>query len=171
MKNMLSTQSNRRTFATFLAPVLSGLGLATLFSKSATAKASKADMSVRKLNDQGQPLTENSMISPIAVHNGVAYIAGVGAHDPGPAESWEIGAHTKKVMDNIQELVEASGSTMSDVVQLTVFLAKIEYYDGMNKVFKTYFEHGGPARTTVAVAALPGNSLVEINCIAAITKK
>jgi len=56
-------------------------------------------------------------------------------------------------------------------VQLGVFLAKIEDYDGMNKVFKTYFPNGGPARTTVAVAALPGNSLVEVNCIAAVTRK
>jgi len=171
---MPSTSFNRRSFATALAPVLSGLGLATLLSKSATAKTTKTtkeDMSVHKLNDQGQPATENSMISPIVVHNGVAYIAGVGAHDAGPAESWEIGAHTKTVMDNIKKLVEAAGSTMEDVVQLSVFLAKIDHYDGMNKVFKTYFEHGGPARTTVAVAALPGNSLVEINCVAAITKK
>jgi 2-iminobutanoate/2-iminopropanoate deaminase len=52
-----------------------------------------------------------------------------------------------------------------------VFLADIKYYDGMNKVFKTYFPNGGPARTTVAVAALPGNSLVEINCIAVVVKK
>ena len=167
---MLNTTSTRRNFAALLAPVLSGLGLATVFSKSAAAK-SHADMSVRKLNDEGKPLEGNSMISPIAIHNGVAYIAGVGAHDSGPAESWEIGAHTKKVMDRIQKLVEAAGSTLGDVVQLSVFLAKIDDYDGMNKVFKTYFEHGGPARTTVAVAALPGNSLVEINCIAAITKK
>src|SRR5215467_7619453 len=165
---MASTTLNRRHFATFLAPVLSGFGLATLLSKSATAKAAKTDMSVHKLNDQGQPATENSMISPIVVHNGLAYIAGVGAHDTGSAESWEIGAHTKKVMENIKKLVEAAGSTMDDVVQLSVFLAKIDYYDGMNKVFKTYFEHGGPARTTVAVAALPGNSLVEINCVAAL---
>jgi enamine deaminase RidA (YjgF/YER057c/UK114 family) len=41
----------------------------------------------------------------------------------------------------------------------------------MNKIFKTYFPNGGPARTTVAVAALPGNSMLEINCIAAIVKK
>jgi enamine deaminase RidA (YjgF/YER057c/UK114 family) len=41
----------------------------------------------------------------------------------------------------------------------------------MNKIFKTYFPNGGPARTTVAVAGLPGQSLVEINCIAAIVKK
>jgi 2-iminobutanoate/2-iminopropanoate deaminase len=168
---MLSSQSTRRNFATLLGPVLSAFGVATLFSKTASAKGAKADTSVHKLNDEGKPATGNSMISPIVVHNGVAYIAGVGAHDPGPAESWEIGAHTKKVMDNIKKLVEAAGSSMDDVVQLSVFLAKIDYYDGMNKVFKTYFEHGGPARTTVAVAALPGNSLVEINCIAAITKK
>ncbi len=75
------------------------------------------------------------------------------------------------MMDNIKKLVEAAGSTMDDVLQLSVFLTKIDHYDGMNKVFKTYFPHGGPARTTVAVAALPGNSLVEINCIAAVTKK
>jgi 2-iminobutanoate/2-iminopropanoate deaminase len=169
---MLSTTFSRRKFATRLAPVLSAFGVATLFTKPSFAKKGEhQDNTVRKLNDEGKPAEGNSMISPIVVHNGLAYIAGVGAHDSGPAESWEIGAHTTRVMDNIKKLVEAAGSTMDDVVQLSVFLAKIDYYDGMNKVFKTYFQHGGPARTTVAVAALPGNSLVEINCIAAITKK
>jgi enamine deaminase RidA (YjgF/YER057c/UK114 family) len=52
-----------------------------------------------------------------------------------------------------------------------VDLANIDYYSGMNDVFKTYFPNGGPARTTVAVAALPGDSLVEINCTAAVVKK
>jgi 2-iminobutanoate/2-iminopropanoate deaminase len=168
---MLSTTLTRRNFANRLAPVLSAFGLATLLSKSSNAKPRPEDTGVRKLNEDGKPAEGNSMISPIVVHNGIAYIAGVGAHDTGPAESWEIGAHTTKVMDNIKKLVEAAGSTMDDVVQLSVFLAKIDYYDGMNKIFKTYFQHGGPARTTVAVAALPGNSLVEINCIAAITRK
>ena len=56
-------------------------------------------------------------------------------------------------------------------MQVTVFLTKIEDYDVMNKAFKTYFPHGGPARTTVAVAALPGQSLVEINCTAAVVRK
>lgn len=169
---MISTDLTRRNFATRLAPVFSALGLAALLSKPSAAKASKQqDMSVKKLNEEGKPNESTSFIMPIVIHNGVAYIAGVGAHDSGPAESWEIGAHTTKVMDNIKKLVEAAGSTMDDVLQLSVFLAKIEHYDGMNKVFKTYFPHGGPARTTVAVAALPGNSLVEINCIAAVTKK
>lgn len=171
---MISNALTRRNFASRLAPVFSAFGLAALLPKPSDASDGKAlnnDMSVRKLNDDGKPANGTQMITPIVVHGGLAYIAGVGAHDSGPAESWEIGAHTAKVLDNIKKLVETAGSTMDDVVQLTVFLAKIDYYDGMNKVFKTYFPHGGPARTTVAVAALPGNSLVEINCIAALSKQ
>ena len=77
--------------------------------------------------------------------------------------------HTYAVMENVKELVITGGGTMDSILQLTVFLTKIEDFDLMNKVFKTYFPNGGPARTTVAVAALPGNSLVEINCTAAVT--
>jgi enamine deaminase RidA (YjgF/YER057c/UK114 family) len=165
---MFSDPLTRRKFAARLAPVFSALGLASLSSSTAMAKA--AGGGVRKLNDTGKPADGTQMITPIVIHNGLAYIAGVGAHDSGPQESWEIGGHTTKVLDNIKKLVEAAGSNMDNVVQLSVFLAKIDYYDGMNKVFKTYFPHGGPARTTVAVAALPGNSLVEINCIAALVK-
>ena len=83
----------------------------------------------------------------------------------------DIENHTKHVMDSVKTLIETGGGTMDSILQLTVFLAKIDDYDGMNKVFKTYFPHGGPARTTVAVAALPGNSLVEINCTAAVVRK
>jgi enamine deaminase RidA (YjgF/YER057c/UK114 family) len=71
-------------------------------------------------------------------------------------------------MESVKTLVEAGGGTMDSILQLTVYLANIDHYDGMNQVFKMYFPHGGPARTTVAVAALPGDSLVEINCTAAV---
>jgi 2-iminobutanoate/2-iminopropanoate deaminase len=169
---MFSTVVSRRSFTTRLAPIFSALGLATLLPEAAMAKKKEEpDTSVRKLNDKGQPADGTQFITPIVIHNGLAFIAGVGAHDSGPADSWEIGNHTTKVLDNIKKLVETAGSDMDNIVQLGVFLAKIEHYDGMNKVFKTYFPHGGPARTTVAVAALPGNSLVEINCIAVVTKK
>ena len=169
---MFSTSFTRRNFAGAVAPLLSGLGVAALLGKSAEAKRNPAsETGVRKLNDEGKPADGTQMITPIVEHNGVIYVAGVGAHDSGPAESWTIEAHTTKVLDNVKKLVEAGGSNMDNVVQLTVFLAKIDFYDGMNKVFKTYFPHGGPARTTVAVAALPGNSLVEINCVAALVRK
>ena len=94
-----------------------------------------------------------------------------GAHDERDPKEFTIDSHTTKVMDNVKKLVEAGGGTVDSILQLTVYLTKLEDYEGMNKVFKTYFPHGGPARTTVAVAALPGNSLVEINCIAALPKK
>jgi 2-iminobutanoate/2-iminopropanoate deaminase len=74
-------------------------------------------------------------------------------------------------MDKLKKMVEIGGGTMDTVLQANVFLVKIEHWDGMHKVFATYFPHGGPARTTVAVAALPGDSLVEINCIAAVAHK
>lgn len=170
---MFSASFTRRKFATAIAPVVSGFGLTALMGKTAAAKkkAEAHDTEIRKLNDKGEPADGTQFITPIVEHNGLIYIAGQGAHDSGPADSWKIDAHTTKVMDNVKKLVEAGGSNMDSIVQLGVFLAKIDDYDGMNKVFKTYFPHGGPARTTVAVAALPGNSLVEINCVAAVLKK
>ena len=167
---MLLDSLTRRNFAGRFASLFSALGVASLATKAASARSSSHD-EVRKLNDEGKPADGTQFITPIVAHGGLIYIAGQGAHDQGPASSWEIGAHTKTVMDKIKKLVETGGSNMDNVVQLSVFLAKIEDYDGMNKVFKTYFPHGGPARTTVAVAALPGNSLVEVNCIAALPKK
>ena len=162
----------RRNFGARLAPLFSAVGLAALFRKSAVAEsAPQSEGEVRKLNDEGKPAEGTQFITPIVVHNGLIYVAGQGAHDSGPAQSWDIAAHTTKVMNNVKKLVEAGGGTMDTVVQLSVFLAKIDDYDAMNKVFKTYFPHGGPARTTVAVAALPGNSLVEVNCVAALSKR
>ncbi len=152
-----------------------GLGLASLFPVLGVAKAALASPApeqetggVHKLNSEGKPASGKEMITPIIAHNGLIYVAGQGAHDDRDPKEWTIDSHTTKVMDSLKKLVEAGGGTMDSILQLTVFLAKIDDYDGMNKVFKTYFPHGGPARTTVAVAALPGNSLVEMNCIAAV---
>ena len=158
----------RRNFAGRLAVILSATGLTgTALAGNAEANT---DQDIHKLNGDGKAADGKQMITPIVVHNGLIYVAGQGAHDPGPAEQFEIGRHTTIVMDSVKKLVEAGGGTVDSILQLTVFLADIKYYDGMNQVFKNYFPNGGPARTTVAVAALPGNSLVEINCIAAIKK-
>jgi 2-iminobutanoate/2-iminopropanoate deaminase len=165
---MQSIRSTRRKFGATLGSILAGLRI-TGAASSATAAETNKD--VEKLNEEGKAANGTPFIMPIVRHNGMIYVAGQGAHDDRPATQWDIASHTQKVMDKIKTLVEHGGSTMNRVVQLGVFLAKIDDYDGMNKVFKTYFPNGGPARTTVAVAALPGNSLVEINCIAAVTRK
>jgi len=167
---MLST--TRRSFTSRIACLFTGMGAASLAAGSANA-ASKENSGVRKLSYDGKATDGTGFITPLIVHNGVIYIAGQGAHSRNPNEqfSTDIETHTTKVLDNVKTLVEAGGGTMDSILQLTVFLTKIEDFDSMNKVFKTYFLHGGPARTTVAVAALPGQSLVEINCTAAVNRK
>jgi len=168
---VLSTITNRRNFASRFASLFTGAGLATLFAGALPASAK--DQGVKKLGYDGKAATGGGFITPLIIHNGVIYIAGQGAHshDPQGQFPMDIETHTTKVMENVKTLVEAGGGTMDSILQLTVFLTSIDNYDGMNKVFKTYFPNGGPARTTVAVAALPGQSLVEINCTAAVVKK
>ena len=166
---MFSNLTSRRGFAARLASLFTGLGAANLLSNS-TATAAQAPGGVQKLDYEGKP-AGTGFITPLIIHNGVIYIAGQGAHSHDSSEfPMDIETHTKKVMENVKTLVTTGGGTMDSILQLTVFLTNIDHYDGMNSVFKTYFPKGGPARTTVAVAALPGKSLVEINCTAAVVK-
>ena len=166
-----SSLSTRRGFAAKFASLLAGTGFAGLFAGSSPV-AAQATGGVQKLNYEGKP-AGTGFITPLIIHNGVIYIAGQGAHshDPEGKFAFDIETHTQKVMENVKTLVETGGGAMDSILQLTVYLTKIDDYDGMNKVFKTYFPNGGPARTTVAVAALPGQSLVEINCTAAVVRK
>ena len=159
---------NRRSVMGSVAGLFSILGVTSMFSESAFAR--KND-SVQKLNRDGKPADGTQMITPLIIHNGLIYIAGQGANSNGPVGKDDIDSHTTKVMENVKQLVEVGGGTMDSILQLTVFLSDLAHYEAMNKIFKTYFPHGGPARTTVAVAGLPGNSMVEINCIAAVTRK
>lgn len=166
----MNSDCTRRTFATRIGSVLSALGITTA-ALSGRAVAQNAMSGIRKLDEEGKAGGEKNVIMPIVEHNGLLYISGVGAHDSRDQKEWTIENHTTNVMDKIKKLVEVGGGTMDTVLQMNVFLVHIEHWDGMHKVFATYFPHGGPARTTVAVAALPGNSLVEINCIAAVASK
>ncbi|MGB7731672.1 MAG: RidA family protein [Candidatus Acidiferrum sp.] len=167
---MFSNLSSRRSFAARLASLFTGVGAVSLLSNAAPATA-QAPSGVQKLDYDGKT-AGNGFITPLIIHNGTIYIAGQGAHSHDSSDfPMDIEIHTKKVMENVKTLVERGGGTMDSILQLTVYLADIDFYEGMNNVFKTYFPNGGPARTTVAVAALPGKSLVEINCTAAVVKK
>lgn len=163
----------RRNFATKLASMMSTFGIgAAVLGKTANAQTSTPqDTGVQKLNYDGKPADGTQMITSLIVHNGLIYISGQGANDAGDVQGADITSHTTKVMNNVKKLVEAGGGSMDSILQLTVYLGNLDFYDGMNKVFKTYFPHGGPARTTVSVAGVPGKSLLEINCIAAVVRK
>lgn len=74
---------------------------------------------------------------------------------------------TRQSLTNIQHILVEAGLMMKDVVKTTVFLADMSLFGDMNKVYATFFETDCPARSAVAVKALPKDALVEIECIAA----
>ena len=72
----------------------------------------------------------------------------------------------KQSLSNIKHILEEAGLTMANVVKTTVFLADMSLFADMNKVYSTFFQEEYPARSAVAVKALPKDALVEIECIA-----
>jgi len=94
----------------------------------------------------------------------MVFIAGKGAH----TEPFEIKAHTEIVLQELEKELIKAGSSMEKVLKVSVFLNDISDYQGMNEVYKGRFGKNPPVRTTVAVAkgGVPGDSLVEMDCIA-----
>lgn len=82
--------------------------------------------------------------------------------------SGEIGEQTTRVLENLKAVLEAAGSSLERVVKATVFLKDMNDFAAMNQVYTEYLGKQGtpPARTTVAVAGLPKNALVEIEFVA-----
>lgn len=78
----------------------------------------------------------------------------------------EIKAQTKASIENMKNILEAAGSTIDKVLKTTVFLSNMNNFSEMNEVYAKYFKEKAPARSTVEVAKLPKNALVEIECIA-----
>lgn len=74
---------------------------------------------------------------------------------------------TEQVFRNIGAILKAAGSDFSMVVKATVFMKDLSQFAEMNEVYATYFSDHKPARSTVEVAQLPRNALVEIEVIAA----
>lgn len=76
----------------------------------------------------------------------------------------------EQVMKNLEAVLKQAGCTPHDIVKTTIFLTDMENYHRVNEVYGSYFQgENKPARSTVAVAALPLGALVEIECIACIT--
>lgn len=84
----------------------------------------------------------------------------------------DIGAQTKKALLNLGVVLEAAGMTYEDVVKTTIFLTEMEdYFEKFNAVYSTFFKNKPPARTTVAVKALPRGSMIEIDAVGIRTRR
>ena len=93
-------------------------------------------------------------------------IAGAESGSNGSARL-DIRAQTRSVIENIRDILAAAGASLADVVEVSTFLVSMDDFKGYNEVYSEYFGYEGPARTTVAVAALPHpHLLIEIKAVA-----
>jgi len=100
--------------------------------------------------------------------NGFIFTSGQIAIDPATQQviAGDVSAQTDRVLRNLSEILEAAGSGLGKVVRATVFLKNMGDFSAMNTVYGKYFSSAPPARSTVEVARLPKDTLVEIDVIA-----
>ncbi len=90
----------------------------------------------------------------------------VGVRDNQGNEIEGIEGQTKQCLDNASLILEMAGSSLTDVVKVTVFLTDVASFARMNEVYQTYFPENPPARSTIAASLVNPAMLVEIECIA-----
>ena len=100
--------------------------------------------------------------------NGFVFLSGQLALDPrtGQMVGQDIKTQTRRVLDNIKVVLKAAGSSLDKVVRCGVFLKDMNDFGPMNEEYGSYFRELPPARTTVQVAKLPRDGLIEIDVIA-----
>lgn len=101
--------------------------------------------------------------------NGFVFASGQIPLDPATGNVVEGGIkeQTRQALTNASAIMEAAGISLSNVVKTTVFMADMNDFAAMNEVYSTFFSEPFPARSAVAVKALPKGVLVEVECIAA----
>jgi 2-iminobutanoate/2-iminopropanoate deaminase len=164
-------KSNRRSFlakAPALAVATVGAAAAAAEAKDkpkvpAAPPAPVVEKPVKKvLWNNGKAPEKQALFSPAVSFGSLLFISGIGAHFEG-----DIKAHTDHVLKEIQKKLEDNGSSMEKVLKVNVYLNDLKDYAGMNEVFLGRFGAEPGVRTTIAAAGgIPGNSLVEIDCIA-----
>ena len=145
---------NRRNF------LKAGFAATGVAASAAAAQAQSGP--TKKVHYRGGKPAKPSLFSCAVSYGNLLFISGIGAHFEG-----DIKAHTKHVLEEIKKSLEAAGSSMEKVLKVNVYLNDLKDYAGMNEVFLGAFGPDPGVRTTIAAAGgIPGNSLVEIDCIA-----
>lgn len=149
-------KNNRRSILKKFTVGLAGIfGISSLSASESKTKKIASDL----ITDQDYPL-----FSSAVKHGNTLYIAGKGAHFEG-----DIKDHTDHVLKEIEKALIKNGSSMEKVLKVNVYLADLADYKEMNQVYRGRFGKNPPVRTTVATyGGVPGNSLVEIDCIASL---
>jgi len=156
-------KSNRRAFLK-KAPAVAAAAVVAV-PATALAQGAAADKPVKKvIYRSGKPPEKTPLFNGTVVYGSLVFISGIGYHEPG-----DIKLHTAKVLEQMKSQLEAAGSSMEKVLKVNVYLNDLKDYAAMNEVFRGAFGPEPGVRTTIAAAGgIPGNSLVEIDCIACI---
>jgi enamine deaminase RidA (YjgF/YER057c/UK114 family) len=139
-------------------------GAAAAAATAAVASAQDTKKPVKKVHRRpgSKPQQGTPLFNRAVSYGNLLFISGIGAHFEG-----DIKAHTKHVLDEMQKDLEAAGSSMEKVLKVNVYLNDLKDYKEMNEVFRGRFGPEPGVRTTIAAAGgIPGDSLVEIDCIA-----
>ena len=147
---------SRRDLLKGAVAVASGSALTALPGEAQTAAAPE-----RKVYAEKHP-GKTPLFSSAVSYGNLLFLAGIGYHEQG-----DIKVHTSHVLDEMQKQLEGVGSSMSKVLKVNVYLNDLKDYAAMNEVYAGRFGDTPPVRTTVSPAGgIPGNSLIEIDCIA-----
>ena len=154
------SDSNRRTFLKKAPAIAAAAAVAGPADALAQGSAEKPAKKVHYAS--GKPPDKTPLFNGVVSYGNLVFLSGIGAHFEG-----DIKAHTKHVLDEMQKNLERAGSSMEKVLKVNVYLNDLKDYAGMNEVFLGRFGAEPGVRTTIAAAGgIPGNSLVEIDCIA-----
>lgn len=153
MEKMKRRNTIKKLFASLAG--VAGIGTIAKANTSESGSAQKEAFSI--VEEQDVPL-----FSGATKLGNTIYIAGKGAHFDG-----DIKAHTDHVLKELEKELKKAGSSMEKVLKVNVYLHDLSDYKGMNEVFRGRFGSKPPVRTTVATyGGVPGDSLVEMDCIA-----
>jgi 2-iminobutanoate/2-iminopropanoate deaminase len=99
---------------------------------------------------------------------GVLFCSGQIPIDPSTGElvAGDVAVQADRALRNLQAVLDAAGCSFADVVRTTIYLVDMADFAAVNAVYDTYFGSVKPARSTVAVAALPKGARIEIDCVA-----
>lgn len=157
----MKTEQRRTAFKKMFASLIGMTGIAAI------AKATEKPAEEEKVCGNIQTQDDIPLFSGHTTFGGLVFVAGKGAHFEG-----DIKAHTDHVLKELEAELIRAGSSMDKVLKVNVYLADLADYKGMNEVYKGRFGAKPPVRTTVATyGGVPGNSLVEMDCIAIAGKK
>jgi 2-iminobutanoate/2-iminopropanoate deaminase len=153
-------RNSRRALVTAALVLPLGLGACQTTATTTPATAGAAPQA----EPRKEILTPGGALFSTAIRSGgMIYLSGV----IGRSADGDAGAATRQALQGVQSRLEAVGHSMADAIKCTVYMIDMDDYGAMNQVYTEFFPENPPARTAIAVRALPANAQVEVTCIAA----